>query len=54
MILAYIGALLGGLGIGISITNMIWSKYVRQSNHEWYEMLSEMQEDFYKKLWGQK
>ena len=41
---------LGGLGIGISITNFVWSKHVQQNNREWYEMLSEMQEDFYKKL----
>lgn len=41
---------LGSLSIGISITNYIWTKNIQQNNREWFEMLSEMQEDFYKKL----
>lgn len=43
---------LGSLSIGISITNYIWTKNIQQNNRELFEMLSEMQEDFYKKIEG--
>lgn len=43
--------LLSGISLGIAVTNLIWGKLIQNNNHEWCEMLSKMQEDFYRK-WG--